>query len=77
MKTFLDYLAEAEQKIGQVVENSNLPAAVDSISPIHGGSNFKDSEKLQRRKKIRNETVPNKNGEFSPLGGTTYSRRPS
>ncbi len=77
MKSFHDYLVEAEQRLNQVKENSNLPAAVDSTSPIHGSSNFADSEKLQRKPKDKNETVPNLGGQFSPIGGTTYTRRTS
>ena len=73
MKTFKEYLAEAE--LSQVKEDSNMPAPVDSISPIHGRANFSASEKLQRRAKQPNETVPNQSGQFSPVGGTTYSRR--
>jgi len=76
MKSFKEYLTEAEE-LSQVAENSNMPAAVDSTSPIHGSSNFADSEKLQRKPKKQNETVPNKGGEFSPIGGTVYSGRTS
>lgn len=77
MKSFKEYLVEVEQRLNQVDENSNLPAAVDSISPIHGGSNFDSSERLQRRPKQKNETVPNHGGQFSPIGGTKYSGRTS
>ena len=77
MKSFKEYLVEVEHRLNQVDENSNLPTAVDRTSPIHGGSNFADSERLQRRPKQKNETVPNHGGQFSPIGGTEYSRRTS
>lgn len=73
MKSYKEYLAEAELR--QVNELANLPAAVDSISPIHGRANFADSEKLQRKIKKPNEAVPNNSGTFSPVGGTGYAQR--
>jgi hypothetical protein len=63
-------LAEAEM-LSQVIENSNLPVANDSISPIHGGSDFSASEKLQRRRKFKNETIPDHHGQLR------YSAKPN
>lgn len=59
MKTFKEYLIEAEQL--SLAEDSNLPSANDSISPINGRNiDYKFAEKLQRRPfKTSNETVSN------------------
>lgn len=63
MKSFKQYLAETES--GQVIENSNMRLANDSISPIHGGANFGWSERLQRKPfKKKNETVPDNRGQL-------------
>ena len=67
----MQYLAEAEYRQSQVSENSNMPTAVDSASPISGkGIDFSYAEKLQRRpiKKNKDEAVPNFSGRFSPAG---------
>lgn len=56
MKTFKQYLLEAEQQLQ--TENSNLPAANDSTSPISGRTQDpKFAEQLQRRKTKPDETV--------------------
>lgn len=69
MKSFKQYLAEAES--GQVIEDSNMPSANDSISPIHGGADFSWSERLQRKPfKKKNETVPDHSGQLR-LGNNT------
>lgn len=48
MKSFKQYLAEAEM-FSQVSEDSNLPAANDSTSPISGKNiDYKFAEKLRR-----------------------------
>ena len=59
MKTFIEYLAEAEEL--SLAENSNLPSANDSTSPINGSNiDYHFAEKLQRRpNKKSNETVSN------------------
>jgi hypothetical protein len=55
VKTFKHYLAEAEKLR---TENSNLPVANDSTSPISGRTQDpKFAERLQRRKIKPDETV--------------------
>jgi len=48
MKSFKQYLAEAEM-LSQVNENSNLPVANDSTSPINGSKvDYEFANKLRR-----------------------------
>lgn len=59
MKSFKQYLAEQEQ-LSQVSEDSNLPAAVDSTSPISGKQHDDPFIKNLSRKLLKsksNETV--------------------
>ena len=57
MKTFKHYLAEAEKLR---TENSNLPVANDSTSPISGRQQDTAFTELRKRRKIKsNETVQN------------------
>lgn len=72
MKSFKEYLAEAEM-FSQVTENSNLPSAVDSTSPINGSKvDYNFAEKLRRNppKRKPNETVPDKNKPIFPAGNS-------
>lgn len=61
MKTFKQYLSETES-LRQVAEDSNLPSANDSQSPINGNNiDFSASEKLQRRRKnVKTDTDNNR-----------------
>jgi hypothetical protein len=72
MKTFIQYLAEAELQHSQVAEDSNMPSAVDSASPISGkGINLSVSEKSQHklpnRKQKKYETVSNISRQLSSV----------
>jgi hypothetical protein len=60
VKTFIEYLLEAESK--SFAESSNLPSANDSTSPINGSHvDYDFAEKLQRRShKKSNETISHK-----------------
>lgn len=73
MKSFKQYLAEAEM-LSQVSEDSNLPAANDSASPISGaGIDYKFAEKLRRnppKDRPKNETVPVHNKPIFPAGSS-------
>lgn len=72
MKSFKQYLAEAEM-LSQVSEDSNLPAANDSTSPISGKHvDYKFAEKLRRNppNTKKNETVPVHNKPIFPAGNT-------
>ena len=62
MKSFKEYLAEAE--IGQVTENSNLPSANDSTSPINGSTvDYHFAEKLRRNPPQRKPKIVEPNQE--------------
>lgn len=68
MKTFIQYLAEAELQHSQVAEDSNMPSAADSASPISGkGIDFSVSEKSSNKKQKKYETVSNISGKFSSV----------
>lgn len=60
MKSFKQYLSEAET-LRQISEDSNLPSANDSQSPINGNNiDFSVSEKLQRKpKNVKTDTGDN------------------
>ena len=76
MKSFKQYLAEAEQNFSQVNEIANMATPVDSASPISGKNiDFSASEKLQRRKTVKkDEAVPNISGKLSPAGASSPGR---
>lgn len=78
MKSFKQYLAEAEQNFSQVNEIANMLAPVDSASPISGKNiDFSASEKLQRRKIVKkDEAIPNLSGKLSPAGPSSSGRTP-